>query len=44
MIIKTIAIRRGIRETKASGIISFQVILFLQNFDGSPLLKNRELI
>ena len=43
MIIITIAVRRGIRETSRSGIISFHVKLFSQNFDGSPFLKNREL-
>lgn len=40
---KTVAVMRGIRETSKSGIISFQVKLFSQNRDGSPLRKNKEL-
>jgi hypothetical protein len=43
IIISAIAITSGIRDTNKSGIISFQVMLFSQNFVGSPLLKNNEL-
>jgi hypothetical protein len=40
----TIPMITGISETNKSGIISFQDILLLQKFKGSPFLKNNELI
>jgi hypothetical protein len=40
---KTIQIMNGSREINKSGIISFHDISFLQNFTGSPLLKNKAL-
>jgi len=43
IIISTIPIMNGTRETNKSGIISFQDISLLQKFAGSPLLKNKAL-